>query len=329
MKSGWKKEAASPPGGNAVKPSYYDGGNMKTDTTTLMAYADYYKKFVEAYKAKGITIEIVSPQNEPGYDQNYPSCLWDANTYKTFIGSYLGPAMDGLTPKVKIMLGSLSNDATDFDIAKAAAADTNAKKYLTVIGAQWNTLNRGMLDSVSSSLPVWASEHKCGNYPWITSSGSTGCGDASDACPVYNNSQAPNDFAYGVESWKYIRNAIKTVKVTAYNAWNMVLDPVGKGNDTSRDWKQDALLVANGSTVTPTPAYYVFRHFSQYVDAGHANVVGTSGGDAIAFKNEDGSVVAVVYNSGAANSAFIVQIGSKKLQFSMPANGWATLKYKP
>ena len=93
------------------------------------------------------------------------------------------------------------------------------------------------------------------------------------AIAAYNMSKAPNDQAYGVESWAYIRNAIKKGKVTAYNAWNMVLDKSGLGIDTTRDWKQDALLVAGSGTVTPTPAYYVFRHCSQYVQPG-ATVVG-------------------------------------------------------
>ena len=139
---------------------------------------------------------------------------------------------------------------------------------------------------------------------------------------------APNDLAYGVESWGYLRDAIKTSKVTSYSAWNMVLDRVGLGNDTSRDWRQDALLAVNGTTITPTPAYYVFRHLSQYVVPG-ATVVGTTGGDAVAFKNPDGSLVAVVFNSGAANSNYVVAIGGKKLQFAMPGNGWATVKFKP
>jgi len=59
-------------------------------------------------------------------------------------------------------------------------------------------------------------------------------------------------------------------------------------------------LVADSGNVNPTPAYYVFRHLSQYVVPG-ATVVGTTGGDAVAFKNSDGSIVAVVYNSGAEN----------------------------
>src|SRR4030095_9481618 len=98
-----------------------------------------------------------------------------------------------------------------------------------------------------------------------------------------------------VESWKYIRNAIKTIRVTSYSAWNMVLDRVGLGIDTSRDWKQDARRVANAGAVTATPAYYVFRHMSQYVMPG-ATVVGVTGGDEIAWKNPDGSIVAVMFN---------------------------------
>jgi glucosylceramidase len=83
-------------------------------------------------------------------------------------------------------------------------------------------------------------------------------------------------------------------------------------------------LVADAGKVTPTPAYYVFRHFSQFVAPG-AKVLTTTGGDAVAFKNPDGSVITVMYNSGAAKPAYIVKIGTKTMQFSMPAAGWATV----
>ena len=315
MKTGYMKvDGSNRSSGTAKKPSYYDGGSMKSDAAILTAYAQYYTKFVQGYKEEGINIEVVSPQNEPGYDQNYPSCLWDKDTYATFIGKYLGPAMKPLG--IGIMLGTLSNESDGKDATNAAAAlaDATAKSFLTVIGAQWGMLSKDKLSPLNSTLPIWASEHKCGNYPWMTD--------------TYNKTQAPNDQAYGVESWGYIRDAVKTVKVTSYNAWNMVLDKSGLGIDTTRDWKQDALLVADGGAVTATPAYYVFRHISQYVAPG-ATVVGTTGGDALAFKNADGSLVAVMYNSGAANPSYVVAIGGKKLQFAMPANGWATLKYKP
>jgi glucosylceramidase len=265
----------------------------------------------------------VAPQNEPTFDQNYPSCLWDAATYTSFIGKFLGPAMKAID--VKVILGLFANSVTgggDLLIASTALADAAATSFLYAAGVQWN-----VLDSVNNGtttmggLPVWATTHKAGNYPF--------CTGVNSYCPgAYNATHAPNDQAYGVESWGYIRNAITKGKVTSYNAWNMVLDDKGLGIDTSRDWKQDALLLVDGGKVNPTPAYYVFRHFSQYVVPG-ATVVATTGGDAVAFKNPDGSLVAVVYNSGAANNKFIVAMGGKKLQLAMPANGWATVKLTP
>jgi O-glycosyl hydrolase len=49
--------------------------------------------------------------------------------------------------------------------------------------------------------------------------------------------------------------------------------------------------------------------------------------EALAWKNPDGSLVAVMYNSGSA-ATFTVAIGGKNVQFAMPAQGWATV-YMP
>jgi glucosylceramidase len=236
-----------------------------------------------------------------------------------FVGSHLGPAMKALG--VKVMLGTMSNAGdggrTDLDIANAVLANATAKSMVTMVGVQWGVLDRVNSGTTFQGLPIWATEHKCGNYPWNPS-----------GYPAYNSTMAPNDQAYAVESWGYLRDAINKGKVTSYSAWNMVLDRVGLGNDTSRDWRQNALLAVNGTTITPTPAYYVFRHLAQYVVPG-ARVVGTSSADAVAFKNPDGSLVVTTYNSGGANANYVVAIGGKKFQFMMPGQGWATVKYKP
>ena len=44
----------------------------------------------------------------------------------------------------------------------------------------------------------------------------------------------------------------------------------------------------------------------------------------VAFKNPDGSIVAVLFNSGPAKTMIVAAAG-KKLQFAMPSNGWATV----
>jgi glucosylceramidase len=312
MKTGYKKDDGS--GGTARKPSYFDGGSIKTDQQTLTAYAQYFVKFVQAYQVQGIDIEVVAPQNEPNYDLNYPSCLWDKATFATFIGKYLGPALASASLDTKIMLGTMSNgdSGKDLDVAAAVLADATARSFCSVVGVQWGMLDANKVSAMKAGLPVWATEHKCGNYPWNPA-----------GSPRYVDT-APNDHAYAVESWGYIRDAINKVGVTSYNAWNMVLDKTGKGIDTARSWAQNALLVADAGKVATTDAYYVFRHLSQFVLPG-ASVVGTSGGDAVAFKNPDGSLVAVIFNSGAAKTAYTVSMGGRKVQLALPSSGWATV----
>ena len=259
LKTGYNSDSGT------KKPSYFDGGSIVSGNSSyLTAYASYYSKFVMGYKAQGINIEVVSPQNEPGYQQNYPSCLWDSATYVSWIKA-LGAAMQPLN--VKVMLGTMSNNGDtsggmarhDTDLATAVLNDSTAAGYLSVAGAQW-----GVLDAVNSgtkfgNLPIWATEHKCGNYPW----------NPSGLLPGLQQLEgAQRSGVRRGELGLHHANAIRNGKVTAYNAWNMVLDSSGLGIDTTRDWKQDALLVAGSGSVTATPAYYVFRHLSQYVQPG-------------------------------------------------------------
>ncbi len=293
--------------GNAVTP--FDGGTMKTDDATMKAFAQYLIKFVQAYAQQGLQIEAVSPQNEPNYSGTYPTCGWSPAPYATFIGQYLGPAIAAAGLPTKIMLGTFNGGAgADTSIVGSVMGDATARGYIQVLGYQW-----GMESNVGGAkqyqLPIWQTEHKCGNYPWLT---------------PFDANVAPNDQAYAVESWGLIRDWIKA-GVTAYSAWNMVLDTVGVGIDTTRVWPQNALLTVDttAKTLNVTPAYYVFRHVARFVATG-ARVVATSGGDALGFKNPDGSIVVTMYNAGAAKTMTVAAAG-KKLQFAVPGNGWATV----
>jgi len=302
----WMKQG---PFSDGKVPSPFDGGTMKDDDATLDAFAQYLIRFVQAYAEQGITVEAISSQNEPNYTGNYPTCGWSPATYTTFIGHHLGPAVATAGLTTKIMLGTLNGGGTDTSIVKSVMEDADARTFIKVLGYQWEMVNRvGTAKPIG--LPIWETEHRCGNYPWETTS--------------FDAQMAPNDQAYAVESWGLIRDWIHS-GVTAYSAWNMVLDTVGAGIDTTRFWPQNALLTVDTATqiLNVTPAYHVFRHLSEFVATG-AHVVATSGGDAVAFKNPDASVVAVVYNTGSAKMT-TVGIAGKKLQFAMPADGWATV----
>jgi glucosylceramidase len=301
----WMKEGPFSAGN---VPSPFDGGAMKSDDATMAAFAQYLIKFVQAYAQQGITIEAVAPQNEPNYTGSYPTCAWSPATYTKLIAQHLGPALAAAGLTTKIMLGTLNGGGSDGSIYGSVMGDVATRGHVKVLGFQW-----GMVSTVAGArgynLPIWQSEHRCGNYPWVT---------------PFDANRAPNDHAYAVESWGLIRDWIRA-GVTAYSAWNMVLDTVGVGIDTTRVWPQNALLTVDTATRTlnVTPTYYVFRHVSQFVATG-AKVVATKGGDALAFKNPDGSLVAVIRNAGAARTMTLAA-GDKKMQLAIPADGWATV----
>lgn len=289
-------------------PAKFDGGTMKSDDATLQGFALYLAKFVQEYGKLGMKVEAVAPQNEPNFEQGYPSAHWDSGTYVKFVRDFMGPTFMTMNVGASIVLGTMSNGDSDPGIASAMTADAKAMTFVKAVGYQWGMQGKA---NNAKSLSFWQTEHKCGNYPWMGGKGPP----------------APNDMAYATESWGLIKAWITTDKVNAYSAWNMVLDPAGDGNDGTRAWYQNALLVVNNGKLVITPTYYVFRHLSQFVDPG-AKVVGTTGGDAIAFKNPDGTIVAALYNSGAAKK-YTVAVGGKKMQFDMPGSGWATVNYKP
>lgn len=297
--------------------------SMKSDAQTLEAYALYFVKFVQEYAKEGLIIDHVQPQNEPGYTTRYPSCHWEAGLLGKFVGDYLGPAFEAAGLTTGIWFGTLSNNDNNIYSGHIGGligngANAKARSYVKGVGLQWNTIDR--IPSILSAAPeflILQTEHRCGNYPFSV-----------PGTPAFNPDKPPNDHAYAVESWGYIRDWINK-GANIYSAWNMVLDVNGKSLDAQRPWPQNALLVVDRAAdrLIETPVYYVFRHLSYFVDPG-ADRVGVSGGDAVAFKNPDGSLVAVLFNSGNQATQSVVSIGSEKYQVEIPAQGWATVYVK-
>ena len=242
---------------------------------------------------------------------DFPSCVWSATAMVKLHRHLPRADVRRAESQQPDLLGSLSEDdrmGRALGIIAAVTGDATNMSYVKGFGFEWDGLT--LAASVrAQNLPIWQANHNVGNLPWNQ---------------PFNASSAPNDHAYAVMSWGFIRDWIRA-GVGAYFTSNMILDAVGVGLGEGA-WPQNTLLVADRSTkqLIVTPAFYLFRHLSSFVEPG-AVVIGASGGDALAFKNPDGTLVGVVYNSGSAKQT-IVAIGGKKLQFEMPANGWATIK---
>lgn len=296
-----------------IPPAWMEdaSSNMKSDAQTQGAYALYLARFAEEYAKEGITISAIHPQNEPGYAR----VKWSESLFIDFFKTYLGPTFAERRVSAEIWCGTMSAPA-DGTWATDLANDAGAMQYVKGFGLQWNL--QSTVASLAPKGPVWQTEHKCGNYNFATP-----YWDQSR----YDPNEPQNDHAYGEETWQLIRDWI-VAGVNAYSAWNMVLDTVGKSLD---GWPQNALLVVDRSKkkLIITPAYYSFRHFSQYLAPGATRVELSGSTDALAFENPDGSVVTELYNKGAAAETTSVAVRGSSYGFEVPAHGWATLRIAP
>jgi glucosylceramidase len=79
-----------------------NGGNLKSDAQTQNAWALYFVKYVQAYKAQGIPMWGITIQNEPAATQTWPSMIFSAAQERDFMKNYLGPVLanNSLGPNV-------------------------------------------------------------------------------------------------------------------------------------------------------------------------------------------------------------------------------------
>lgn len=291
----------------------YDSGAMRDEPTALGAYALYLARFVESYRAEGLTVQAVHVQNEPAQLTRYPSCLWTPELIRDFVRDHLGPTFEARGVPAEIWLGTLNT--ADPRYAGVVLEDAGARRHVRGIGVQWGALAiTADLAASFPGLPLMQTETVCGNHPWE---------------PGFDPDRPPNDHAYGELTCGRILAYLRA-GVRSYMAWNMVLDAEGRNLDSERPWPQNALLVVDRQSrrLAETAAYWAFRHFSSFVDVGAVRV-GLTGtyADAIAFRNPGGGLVVVLQN--AANQPRTLTLGARGelLEVDLPARGWATVTY--
>ncbi len=318
----------------------FDGGLMRNEPTVFEAHALYFSKFIQAYTSEGIEINAVCPQNEPGYLREYPTCGWgkynshdgkdvdDPEYLSTFVAEYLAPKLGQDHPGTEIWFGTLSNNVTapGYWNGMKQKLGQNVKNVIKGLGLQWNNVTMVKANATEGYF-VFCSEHQCGNYYWLGDQGKLATGREDANRDNFLKGLAPNNHAYGEESWDLFKKWIDE-GVHLYSAWNMVLDSKGLNLNRSLQWPQNALLAVDRTAkfLEVTPYYYVMRHIAQYVDTGASYLGG--GSNAMAFVNPDGGIATVVSNTGGQTD-MTISVGGKTYKFTHPGKGWATLYTGP
>ena len=286
----WMKSNGSSVGGSLL-PQYYG------------SYANYFVKYIQAMKAEGITIDAITPQNEPLNPNNNPSLSMTASEETNFIKNNLGPAFQAAGVTTKIQVYDHNADRTDYPLA--ILSDASARNY--VDGSAFHLYG----GDISALTPVH---------------------DAYPTKNIYFTEQytaSTGDFA-GDLKWHVKNVIIGSMRNWCRNAleWNLASDPdVSIHTPGGCNTCKGALTIISG--YTRNVSYYIIAHASKFVPAGSIRIASNNAGSLynVAFKRPDGKKVLIVENDGSTSQIFNIKFNGKWTTASLDAGAVGTFMW--
>lgn len=284
----WMKDNGNSIGGS-LQPQYYD------------VYAQYFVKYIQEMKKEGITVDAITPQNEPLHPGNNPSLLMTAEQQRDFIKNSLGPAFQAAGLDTKIIVYDHNCDRPDYPLT--ILNDPAAKAF--VDGSAFH-LYAGDITALSTVHNAHPDRHVYFTEQWTSSAGDFG-GDL--------RWHLKNVIIGSMRNWSRI--ALE---------WNLANDP-NFGPHTPGGCTQclGAVTIGGGS-VTRNVAYYIIAQISKFVPPGSTRVSSDNYGSlhTVAFERPDGKKVLLALNDSNAPITFNIKFKNKWTTTTIPAESAGT-----
>jgi glucosylceramidase len=275
------------------------GGGLQMQYYTV--YANYFVKYIQQMKAKGITVDAVTIQNEPQHGGNNPSMVMSAAEQANFVKSSLGPAFQTAGIKTKIIVWDHNCDNPNYPIN--VLNDAAAKQYID--GSAFHLYNGDI-----SALTAVHNAHPDRN--------------------VYFTEQwtGANGTFHGDLLWHVKNVVIGSVNNWSKNAleWNLASDANYNPHTPGGCTECKGALTINGATITRNVGYYIIAHASKFVPAGSVRIATTTNGAMpnAAFITPSGKKVLIVLNDIASAQTFNIISGNKTVTSFLPSAAVAT-----
>lgn len=271
----WMKDNNSSIGGT-LQPQYYQ------------AYAAYLVKYLEAMKDAGITIESISPQNEPQALGNNPSMGLNAAQEGSFVKSYLGPAIRSAGLKTKIIIWDHNCDNPQYPLT--ILGDAAAKQYIAGSAFHLYAGDIAALSQVHNAHPD--------RNVYFTEQYTAANGDFGGDLKWHMK----NVLVGAMRNWS--RNVIE---------WNLANDPSYGPHTPGGCATCKGALTISGSSVKRNVSYYIIAHASKFVPAGSVRVFTAIAGNLynVAFVTPAGKKVLIVENDGSDSQSFNIKYKGK------------------
>jgi len=287
---------------NTTGNNGYTGGSL--NTAYYDAYARYFVKYIQAMQAQGITIDAITPQNEPLNPYNNPSMVMQANEQANFIKNNLGPQLRGAGLNTKIIAYDHNTDRIDYP--EAVLADAGANPYVDGSAFHLYSGSIGALTDVHNAYPnknIYFTEQ------WVG---------------------APSNFG-GDLSWHVNTLIIGATRNWSRNVleWNLASDPNNNPHTPGGCSTCLGGITVSGTSITRNVGYYIIGHAARFVRPGAVRISSNLSGSIqnVAFKNSDGSKVLVALNNGSSAVSFKVKWGAESFTYSLAAGAVATFKW--
>lgn len=259
------------------------------DSRYLQAYADYFGRFIDAYAAEQIPIDMVMYQNEAWSYTPYPGCAWTPEGIVRFNAEYLVPTLARTHPGVEVYFGTINTNR--FDVIDKVLSDSLMSASVKGVGLQWEG------GQILSRL--------------------------RDKYPHLRYVQTEGECGWGSFDWKAAEHTFERINhylgngAQDYTFWNFILADDG---ESGWGWKQNALIRVDSAkgTCTYTPEYYAVRHYAEFIPSG-SRIVARSGGDTpvLVAVTPSGAHVVVAANLGDKKAVVSAPIGSKYLNITL------------
>ncbi|NHA06202.1 glucan endo-1,6-beta-glucosidase [Mucilaginibacter sp. HC2] len=287
---------------NTTGNNGYTGGSL--NTAYYDAYARYFVKYIQAMQAQGITIDAITPQNEPLNPYNNPSMVMQANEQANFIKNNLGPQLRGAGLNTKIIAYDHNTDRIDYP--EAVLADGGANPY--VDGSAFH-LYAGSISALTDVHNAYPNKNVYFTEQWVG---------------------APSNFG-GDLSWHVNTLIIGATRNWSRNVleWNLASDPNNNPHTPGGCSTCLGGITVSGTSITRNVGYYIIGHAARFVRPGAVRISSNLSGSIqnVAFKNSDGSKVLVALNNGSSAVSFKVKWGTESFTYSLAAGAVATFKW--
>lgn len=288
----WMKTNGSSIGGSLL-PQYYS------------VYAQYFVKYIQQMNAQGITIDAITPQNEPLHPGNNPSMYMTALEQADFIKNHLGPAFQSNGITTKIVAYDHNCDQPQYPIT--VLSDAGANPF--VDGSAFH-LYAGDISALSSVHSAYPTKNVYFTEQWTSSTGDFG-GDLKW--------HLKNVIIGSMRNWS--KNALE---------WNLANNAsFGPHTPGGCTMCKGALTVVSSENFERNVAYYIIAHASKFVPAGSVRIASNQVGNLnnVAFKTPAGKIVLIVENDGASSEIFNVKYNGKWFTTNLDGGSVATFVF--